>query len=70
MPTRCKINPQLGLFNMGGYSTLQTGNAFVGQFNFLVILLGIMAVIIGTVGSIALSGALSLSVMERRARSA
>ena len=31
-----------------------------------VILLGLMAVIIGVVGSIALSGALSLSVMERR----
>jgi putative ABC transport system permease protein len=34
--------------------------------NFLLILLGVMAVVIGSVGSIALSGALSLSVMERR----
>ena len=34
--------------------------------NFLLILLGVMAVVIGAVGSIALSGALSLSVMERR----
>jgi putative ABC transport system permease protein len=60
------VSPQLGIFNYGGYSTLQTGKAFAGLFNFLVILLAIMAVIIGAVGSIALSGALSLSVMERR----
>jgi len=40
--------------------------AIVGQLNFLIILLGVMAVVIGAVGSIALSGALSLSVMERR----
>lgn len=60
------ISPTLGIFNMGGYATAQTGNAFIGQFEFLVILLGIMAVIIGAVGSIALGGALSLSVMERR----
>jgi putative ABC transport system permease protein len=38
----------------------------INQFNFLVILLGIMAIVIGAVGSIALSGALALSVMERR----
>jgi putative ABC transport system permease protein len=37
----------------------------INQFNFLVVLLGIMAVVIGTVGSIALSGAISLSVLER-----
>jgi ABC-type antimicrobial peptide transport system permease subunit len=60
------VSPQRGIFNYGGYSTLETGTAFAGMFNFLVILLAIMAVIIGTVGSIALGGALSLSVMERR----
>jgi putative ABC transport system permease protein len=60
------VSPQRGIFNYGGYSTLETGTAFAGMFNFLVILLAIMAVIIGTVGSIALGGALSLSVIERR----
>ena len=60
------ISPQRGVFGIGGDSTLQTGNTLIGQFAFIVILLGVMAVIIGTVGSIALSGALSLSVMERR----
>lgn len=60
------VSPQLGIFNYGGYSTLETGRAFAGLFNFLVILLAMMAIIIGAVGSIALSGALSLSVMERR----
>jgi putative ABC transport system permease protein len=60
------ISAQRGVFGIGGDSTYETGNTFINQFNFLVILLGIMAVIIGAVGSIALSGALSLSVMERR----
>lgn len=60
------VSAQRGVFGIGGDSTVETGNAFVNQFNFLVILLGVMAVIIGVVGSIALSGALSLSVMERR----
>jgi putative ABC transport system permease protein len=60
------VSPQRGVFGIGGDSTVETGNAFINQFNFLVILLGLMAVIIGVVGSIALGGALSLSVMERR----
>ncbi|MEJ2600369.1 MAG: ABC transporter permease [Anaerolineales bacterium] len=60
------VSPQRGVFGIGGDSTAETGNTFINQFNFLVILLGLMAVIIGVVGSIALSGALSLSVMERR----
>jgi putative ABC transport system permease protein len=60
------VSPQRGVFGIGGDSTAETGNTFISQFNFLVILLGLMAVIIGVVGSIALSGALSLSVMERR----
>ena len=61
-----KVSAQRGIFGMGGDSTVATANALIGQFNFLVVLLGIMAVVIGAVGSIALSGALALSVMERR----
>ncbi len=60
------VSPQRGVFGIGGDSTVETGNTFVNQFNFLVILLGFLAVMIGAVGSIALSGALFLSVMERR----
>jgi putative ABC transport system permease protein len=61
-----KVSAQRGLFGIGGESTTETGNTFVNQFNFLLVLLGIMAVVIAIVGSIALSGALSLSVLERR----
>ncbi len=61
-----KVSAQRGIFGMGGDSTAETATALVNQFNFLVILLGIMAIVIGAVGSIALSGALALSVMERR----
>jgi putative ABC transport system permease protein len=60
-----QIAAQRGLFGMGD-STAEVGSAIIGQMNFLLILLGVMAVVIGAVGSIALSGALSLSVMERR----
>ncbi len=60
-----KLSPRRGVFGMADTSA-ETGQAIVNQFNFVVILLGIMAVIIGAVGSIALSGALSLSVLERR----
>lgn len=60
-----KVSPQRGIFGMGD-STYETATKFVNQFNFTLVLLGIMAVIIGAVGSIALSGALSLSVLERR----
>jgi putative ABC transport system permease protein len=56
---------QRGIFGMGD-STAEMGNAIVNQMNFLLILLGVMAVVVGSVGSIALSGALSLSVLERR----
>ena len=38
----------------------------VGQFSFIITLLATMAVLIGIVGSIALSGVLSLNVLERR----
>ncbi len=58
---------------------LMTGSAFgplgdtasgvasfiVGQFTFIIILLLVMAVVIGVVGSIALSGVLSLNIRER-----
>ncbi|MCZ7553707.1 MAG: ABC transporter permease [Anaerolineales bacterium] len=60
------VSAQRGVFGLGSDSTAATAQAFVDQFNFLIVLLGIMAVVIGAVGSIALSGALSLSVMERR----
>jgi putative ABC transport system permease protein len=61
-----QVSSQRGIFGIGGESTTETGNTFVNQFNFLLVLLGVMAVVIGIVGSIALSGALALSVMERR----
>ncbi len=61
-----KVSAQRGIFSMGGDSTAETAQALINQFNFLVVLLGIMAVVIGAVGSIALGGALALSVMERR----
>ncbi|MGB7115537.1 MAG: FtsX-like permease family protein [Anaerolineales bacterium] len=61
------VSPQRGIFGgMGGDATVETSDTLISQFNFLVILLAIMAVIIAAVGSIALSGTLSLSVMERR----
>jgi putative ABC transport system permease protein len=61
------ISPQRGVFGgMGGDATVEVADALVNQFNFLIVLLAIMAILIAAVGSIALSGALSLSVMERR----
>jgi putative ABC transport system permease protein len=59
------ISAQRGVFGVGGDATVETARAIINQFNFVVILLAVMAIIIGLVGSIALSGALSLSVMER-----
>jgi putative ABC transport system permease protein len=38
---------------------------FVGQFSMIITLLAVMAIVIGAVGGIALSGALSLNVLER-----
>jgi putative ABC transport system permease protein len=61
-----QISPQRGIFGLGGDSTAETAQALIGQFDFIVILLAIMAIVIGVVGSIALGGALALSVMERR----
>lgn len=54
-----------GIFGMGD-ATAEVATTIIGQMNFLLVLLGVMAVVIGAVGSVALSGALSLSVMERR----
>jgi putative ABC transport system permease protein len=61
-----KVAAQRGVFGFGGDATVEVAQAFINNFNFIVILLGIMALIIAAVGGIALSGALSLSVMERR----
>ncbi len=61
-----EVSPQRGVFGIGGDATYEVADALINQFNFLVVLLAVMAIIIGLVGSIALSGALSLSVMERR----
>jgi putative ABC transport system permease protein len=60
------VSPQAGALGFGGDSATETAQTIINMFNFIVVLLGIMAVIIGVVGSIALSGALSLSVLERR----
>ena len=60
-----KVAAQRGIFGIGGDSTIETAKTFINQFNFLIILLAIMALLIATVGSIALSGVLSLSVLER-----
>jgi putative ABC transport system permease protein len=60
-----QVSSQRGVFGMSESSS-QTANTIIGQFNFLIVLLGVMAVVIGAVGSIALGGALALSVMERR----
>jgi putative ABC transport system permease protein len=60
-----KVSAQRGIFGIGGDSTAETAATFVNQFNFIIVMLSVMAVLIGIVGSIALSGALSLSVMER-----
>ena len=59
-----EISPQRGVFGIGD-ATAETAQTFINQFNFIITLLAMMAVIIGAVGSIALSGTLSLSVMER-----
>jgi putative ABC transport system permease protein len=61
-----KVSPQHGVFSgMGGDATVETANALVNQFKPIVGLLQIMIVVIGAVGAIALSGAISLSVLER-----
>lgn len=59
------VSPQRGVFGIGGDATVETAQTLISQFNFIVILLALMAIIIAVVGSIALSGTISLSVMER-----
>jgi putative ABC transport system permease protein len=61
-----KVSPQKGIFGMGGDSTTQAGDALIAQFEIFIALPAILAVIIGAVGGIALSGVLTLSVLERR----
>ncbi len=60
-----QVSPQRGVFGIGGDATVETAQTLISQFNFIVVLLGLMAIIIAVVGSIALSGTISLSVMER-----
>jgi len=60
-----QVSSQRGIFGMSESSN-ETADSLISQFNFLIVLLGVMAVLIGAVGSIALSGALALSVLERR----
>lgn len=61
-----KMSPIRGIFGgFGGEATVQVARAIINQFNFIVVLAGIMALVIAIVGSIALSGTISLSVMER-----
>jgi len=59
------VSPTKGVMGLGD-SAKETAQAFFSIYDIFVILLGIMALIIGVVGSIGLSGALSLSVLERR----
>jgi putative ABC transport system permease protein len=61
-----KVSPQKGIFGMGGDSTTQAADALIKQFDIFIALPAILAVIIGAVGGIALSGVLTLSVLERR----
>jgi putative ABC transport system permease protein len=59
------VTPQRGIFTLGD-TTNEVADTLIGQINVFLVLLGIVAVVIGAVGSVALSSALSLSVMERR----
>lgn len=60
------MSPVRGIFGgFGGEATVQVARAIINQFNFIVVLAGVMALVIAIVGSIALSGTISLSVMER-----
>lgn len=59
------VSPQRGVFGNLGDATVEAAEKIINQFNIIILLLGVMAIVIGVVGGIALSGALSLSVMER-----
>jgi putative ABC transport system permease protein len=60
-----EVSAQRGVFSIGGDATVETAQTFKNQFNFILVLLGMMALIIGAVGGMALSGTLGLSVQER-----
>ncbi len=60
---KIEVNPQ-GAF--GQDTATQTVDFIVGQFNMFIVLFGVMAAVIGTVGGVALSGVLTLNVLERR----
>jgi putative ABC transport system permease protein len=53
-----------GIF-MGQDTTSETTAAVIANFSMIITLLTVMAIVIGAVGGIALSGVLSLNVMER-----
>jgi len=60
------VSPQRGIFGgMGGDATVETANVLINQFKPILGLLQIAIVVIGVVGALALSGSISLSVMER-----
>jgi putative ABC transport system permease protein len=46
-----EVSPQAGVFGFGGDSATETAQTIINQFNFIVVLLGMMAIIIGVVGS-------------------
>lgn len=60
---KIKVNPQPPF---GRDTATKIVDNIVGQFMMFVVLLGVMAVVIGAVGGVALSGVLTLNVLERR----
>jgi putative ABC transport system permease protein len=60
-----KLSPG-SVFGTLGDTATGIAEFIIGQFTFIILLLMVMAVVIGIVGSIALSGVLSLNVLERR----
>jgi putative ABC transport system permease protein len=63
--TGIKVSAQRGVFGIGGDATVETARQLISNFNFIIVLLGVMVFIIGLVGAFSLYGAISLSVMER-----
>jgi putative ABC transport system permease protein len=57
------VNPQAPF---GQDTSAQIVDFIVGQFRMFIALFGVMAVVIGAVGGVALSGVLTLNVLERR----
>jgi putative ABC transport system permease protein len=60
-----KVSAQRGVFGIGGDATVETARQFISNFNFILVLLGVMVFVIGLVGAFSMYGAISLSVMER-----